>query len=300
MWRIQNADVILEFALGFILSRITERCILSNGAYKDYFMKIAVTADLHYGVGNNQRIVRSFAKKIIQEKADVLVLVGDTFAFNQKLLVECLKLFDSFEGNRLFVAGNHDLWTRGTDSLKIYEKTLPRITKLCDFHSLDQKPFIKGKVGFVGNIGWYDYSFKDKNKPIPPQYYANKQWPGVVTWNDGLYVRLGVSDSAFTKKVNRKLKRHLALASKQVRTIICAVHHVPFRQLLRTNYTSTDKFLTAFSGSAQTGTIIQSFPKVKYVFCGHTHQKKKTIINGITAINIGSDYLRKRYELVEI
>ncbi len=263
-------------------------------------MKIVVTADIHYGVGNNQKIVADFAKKIIQTKADVLLLVGDTFAFNQQLLVECLRLFDSFEGDKLFVPGNHDLWTRGTDSLKIYEKILPRITKQCGFHYLDQKPFIKEAVGFVGNIGWYDYSFKDKSKPIPLKYYSNKQWPGVVSWNDGLYVHLGMSDRAFTERVNRKLKRYLALTSKQVRTIICAVHHVPFRQLLRTNHTSTDKFLTAFSGSEETGAIIQSFAKVKHVFCGHTHQKKRATINGMMAINIGSDYLRKRFEILEI
>lgn len=141
-------------------------------------MKIVVTADIHYGIGNNQRLVQKLAKKIIKTKADVLLLVGDIFAFNQQLLVECLKLFTPFGGDKLFVAGNHDLWTRGADSLKIYEKVLPRITKQCGFHYLDQKPFIKGKVGFVGNIGWYDYSFKDKSKPIPPQYYSSKQWPG--------------------------------------------------------------------------------------------------------------------------
>jgi predicted phosphodiesterase len=61
-----------------------------------------------------------------------------------------------------------------------------------------------------------------------------------------------------------------------------------------------DHFLTAFSGSRKTGEIIQSFPKVKYVFCGHTHQKKKALISGITAINIGSDYLRKRFEIIEV
>ena len=262
-------------------------------------MKIAVTADLHYGAGNNQQIVRNFVKRVIKIKADVLILVGDTFDFNTQLLVECLTLFAPFKGDKLFVAGNHDLWTQGTDSLKIYEKILPRVVKQYGFHSLDQKPFIKGNVGFVGSIGWYDYSFKDKNRPIPQQYYSSKEWPGVVSWNDRLYVHLGMSDSIFTDKVNRKLKRHLSLTSKQVSTIICAVHHVPFRQLLRTGHTSTDSFLTAFSGSEETGRIIRSFPKVTYVFCGHTHQKKRAVINGITAINIGSDYLRKRFELVE-
>jgi hypothetical protein len=177
---------------------------------------------------------------------------------------------------------------------------LPQTVKQYGFHYLDQKPFLTNKIGFVGSIGWYDYSFKYSDKPIPQDYYARKNWPEVVSWNDGLYVHLGMSDEAFTKRVNRRLKWHLALVSKQADAIICAVHHVPFRQLLLTNHTSTDKFLTAFSGSEETGKIIRSFPKIKYVFCGHTHQKKKAKINGITAINIGSDYLRKRLEVLEI
>ena len=106
-------------------------------------MRVAITADIHYGIGNNQKIVANFARRIIKTKADVLLLVGDTFAFNTQLLVECLMLFVPFKGDKLFVAGNHDLWTRGTDSLKIYEKILPHITKQCGFHSLDQKLFIK-------------------------------------------------------------------------------------------------------------------------------------------------------------
>ncbi len=262
-------------------------------------MKIAVTADIHYGVGNNQHIVKNLARRIIKTNADVLILAGDTFHFQQQLLIDCLRLFDTFKGDKLFVPGNHDLWTNDADSLALYEKILPKIVKQCGFHYLDKEPFIKGKVGFVGNIGWYDYSFKDPSLPIPERYYLDKGWPNVVTWNDGRYVHLGMSDAAFTKKLNDKLKRHLVSVSRQVNTVICTFHHVPFPELLRTRHTSMDKFLTAFSGSRQTGEIIKSFSKVKYVFCGHTHQKKKALINGITAINIGSDYLRKRFEIIE-
>ena len=263
-------------------------------------MKVVVTADIHYGVGNNQEIIKAFAGKLCATKADVLILVGDTFAIEQKLLVECLRLFDKFKGPKLFVAGNHDLWTTKGNSLEIYDKILPKLTRSCGFHNLDQSPYIYKGIGFVGNIGWYDYSFKDKSKPIPSQYYTDKQWPGVVSWNDGIYVHLGMSDGAFTQMVNCKLKQHLALVSKQVSIIICAVHQVPFKELLRTSRTSIDKFLDAFSGSQTTGEIIMSFPKVKHVFCGHTHQRKKVEIDGLTAINIGSDYLRKRYEIIDI
>ena len=37
-------------------------------------MKVAVTADIHFGVGNNQHIVKNLAKRIIKTNADVLIL----------------------------------------------------------------------------------------------------------------------------------------------------------------------------------------------------------------------------------
>ncbi len=209
-------------------------------------MKIAVTADVHYGVGNNQHIVKNLAKRIIKTEADVLILAGDTFHFKQKLLIDCLHLFDTFKGDKLFVPGNHDLWTNNADSLILYEKVLPKIVNQYGFHYLDQKPFIKDNVGFVGSIGWYDYSFRDPSLAIPESYFLDKEWPDVVTWNDGQYVHLGMSDIAFTKKVNNKLKRHLTQVSQHAKIIVCSFHHVPFSQLLRTKHTSIDKFLTAF------------------------------------------------------
>ena len=61
-------------------------------------MKIIIAADIHYGVGHNQKIVRNFVKKITRTNTDVLLLVGDTFAFHQHLIVECLTSFAQFSG----------------------------------------------------------------------------------------------------------------------------------------------------------------------------------------------------------
>ena len=263
-------------------------------------MKIIITADIHYGVGQNQLIVKKLAKRIISTKADVLIIIGDTFAFKSELLNEGLRLFANFKGDKLLVAGNHDLWTDDNNSLVIYNKILPQIAKKNQFYLLDQEPFIRNQVGFVGSIGWYDYSFCDKTLPIPKKYYLEKKWPGVIAYNDGQFVHLGMCDINFTQKINRKLRLHLAQTSKNTEKIICFIHHVPFLELLRSNNTSADWFLTAFSGSEKTGNIIKSFPKVRYVFCGHTHQKKRAQIGQITAINIGSDYLQKHFEIIEI
>lgn len=264
-------------------------------------MRIIITADIHYGVGNNQEILKAFTSEMCAAKADVLILAGDTFAIEQKLLVDCLHLFDKFKGPKLFVAGNHDLWTTKGNSLVVYDNILPKLTRDCGFHYLDQSPYINKGIGFVGNIGWYDYSFKDPSVPIPEKYYTEKQWPGVVTWNDCHFVKLGMSDQEFVNRLNKKLKNHLRkVSSKKNNSIICITHCLPFKELLPTPVTSLDKYLAAFSGNTKIGETILQFPKIKYVFCGHTHQRKETIINGIKCINIGSDYLRKRSEIIQL
>lgn len=81
-------------------------CYHYTGILKRVQMKVAVTADVHYGVGHNQHV-------------------------KQQLLIDCLRLFDAFGGDKLFVAGNHDLWTKGSDSLVLYEKILPKIVNKC-------------------------------------------------------------------------------------------------------------------------------------------------------------------------
>lgn len=110
--------------------------------------------------------------------------------------------------------------------------------------------------------------------------------------NDDRYVHLGISDVVFTKRLNEKLKHHFTLASHnlQVTTFICTLHHVPIKHLQHSLHTWIDRFLTAFAENRESGQICLTFPKVKYVFCGHTHQHKQAIINGITAITVGCDY----------
>ena len=116
-------------------------------------MKIVVAADLHYGVGYNQEICRKFAQKIPRKKPDVIILAGDTFHFDFQLLTDCLALFEDFKGDKLLVTGNHDLWTKDGNSLELYEKMLPDLVRQAGFYYLDEKPFIKNSVAFVGNIG---------------------------------------------------------------------------------------------------------------------------------------------------
>ena len=96
-------------------------------------MKIVVAADFHYGVGYNKEICKRFAQKMIRKKPDVIILAGDTFHFDTQLLIDCLQLFTAFKGDKLLIAGNHDLWTQRGNSLELYEKVIPKIVNRTGF-----------------------------------------------------------------------------------------------------------------------------------------------------------------------
>ena len=45
------------------------------------------------------------------------------------------------------------------------------------FHFLDDGPAVVNGVGFVGNVGWFDYGFRKPELGIPLRYYQAKVSP---------------------------------------------------------------------------------------------------------------------------
>src|SRR5687768_12441076 len=122
-------------------------------------MRLLATADLHF----NHPRSRPLAEEVIErmnriDDADALLVVGDTAASNGDVLEECLARC-RFAGPKLFVAGNHELWTRDADSHRLYTIELPRRVRALGWHWLETDPFVMGNVAIVGSVGWYDYSF---------------------------------------------------------------------------------------------------------------------------------------------
>ncbi|MFW6162767.1 MAG: metallophosphoesterase, partial [Planctomycetota bacterium] len=198
-------------------------------------MRVLVTADLHYDFERDRPQVHAVAERMCAEAADVLVLAGDLFALDPAVLAECLRLFDGFEGEKLLVAGNHDLWTRpGGDSYQLYDAVIPALAEACGFHDLDVEPKVVGDVGFVGTVGWYDYSFRDKSLGIPLRFYEAKAAPGYCRaslelrhllegdeslparamaassyWNDGRMIHWDMDDRAFNALTLKRLQAQL-------------------------------------------------------------------------------------------
>ncbi len=130
-------------------------------------MNIVAAADLHYNELTARRM-RAVADRICGSGADVLVLAGDCAAGGSEEMGQALSLFESFDGPRLLVPGNHDLWVEHPpfDTWKRYLEVLPALAAEHGFHYLDQAPFMLDEVAFIGCAGWYDYGFRQPEPPM--------------------------------------------------------------------------------------------------------------------------------------
>jgi predicted phosphodiesterase len=284
-------------------------------------MRLLVTADLHYNHARSRASADDLIEQINRAGGDVLLIVGDTASFDGDALENCLSKFN-FPGEKLFVAGNHELWTHGDDSYEILRKQLPARIKNLGWRWLQGEPFVAGDVAIVGNIGWYDYSFAQPSLEIPRRFYAAKISPGaaehlsefsyllgddippharqiVARWNDGKFVKLHRTDEQFLEELLAELKSQLDLLSRKKR-IIAAVHHLPFAQLLPPPHGAQWDFAKAYLGSDRIGELLLRYTNLSDVFCGHSHFPATATIGRIHAINIGSGYRAKRHLALDI
>src|SRR5437870_4705734 len=78
-------------------------------------MRLLVTSDLHFNHPGSRPVAEELIRKINRTGGDALALIGDTAVLQDQELEHCLGRI-RFRGEKLFVAGNHELWTHGADS----------------------------------------------------------------------------------------------------------------------------------------------------------------------------------------
>jgi hypothetical protein len=286
-------------------------------------MRLLVTADLHYNHARSRSLAIEQIEQMNRAGGDVLLVAGDTAAFDGTDLEACLERF-RFAGPKLVLAGNHELWTRGPDSYHNFHHHLPARVRALGWHWLQDEPLVAGDVAFVGSIGWYDYSFAPPELGIPRRFYEAKVSPGaaehlpqhlplleqaddvapqarqiVARWNDGQYVKLHRSDGQFLDELLADLDRQLD-ALRRVRQVVAAIHHVPFAQLLPPRRNAQWDFARAYLGSQRIGQLLLRHPNVRRVFCGHSHVPMQAELGAIELDNVGSGYRAKRFVSAEV
>lgn len=289
-------------------------------------MRIIATSDLHYNIARSRGPTEAVAAEICRAGGDTLILVGDTASTDLGVLERALGLFDSFKGLRLAVAGNHELWAEpGGDSLARYENALREACSRNGFWYLDAAPLTRDGYGFVGSVGWYDYSFRSTRLGIPLRFYQSKVAPGwaarsephrhllepgddippaahqvTTRWMDGARVRLPFGDVDFTHRLSRTLRAHLEQVRFHADRIVAAVHHLPFAELVPRSVIPNWEFATAFLGSELLGEALLDYDCVKYVVCGHSHNQRTCRKHHLTCTSIGSTYREKRYVCIDV
>lgn len=286
-------------------------------------MRLLVTADLHCDNARSRDSAKELMERIKRESFDVLLIVGDVGNGDEDTLERSLTGF-SFAGPKLFVPGNHELWTRRGDSLGLHDHELPTRVRSVGWHWLPGSPFVREGIAVVGSLGWYDYGFAAEYLRVPRRFYEAKLSPGaaraihadaglfdstedipepamrlVARWNDGRFVTLPMTDEAFCERLLAALRADLdAVAS--ARKVVAAIHHVPFRELLPPLRMPTWDFARAYLGSPRFGAVLQARGQVSHVVCGHSHFPAEAHVGTIHAINIGSGYREKRLRLIEL
>jgi hypothetical protein len=289
-------------------------------------MRLLITADLHYNHRKSRPLAEDLIGQMNRAGGDALLLVGDTAGSAGDDLEQCLALFEFRDKPRLFLPGNHELWSLAGDSYQLYSEDLPRRVGGLGFQYLDFQPFVAADRSFaiVGSVGWYDYSFAQASLGIPRRFYEHKLSPGAATrfeqyapllegagdipphamdvvarWNDGRYVRLGRSDEAFLGELVARLEGQLADVADCGR-VIAATHHLPFRELLPPPHSAQWDFAKAYLGSSKIGDVLLKYANVTTAYSGHSHFAMQTRVGHIDAINVGSGYHAKTFHVLDL
>jgi calcineurin-like phosphoesterase family protein len=282
-------------------------------------MRILVASDLHYNIKRSIDPTRNLAQRVRQRGGDVLILAGDIAGVDESVFTEALDLFSDFKGEKMLVAGNHDLWVApGDNSYEKWFKRLPKLAQNSGFSMLDHAPKMSGHIGFVGNIGWYDYSFRDTRLNVPMRFYQSKIGPGrarrlaewehlvdsvcdlhpnhyeiTSAWRDGDFVRLPMTDEDFTSHLAQKLQTDLSYISPKCDKIVAVLHHLPRRELVWYRGDPNWDFVTAFLGSRCFGDILRTVDNLSLCLSGHNHRSSVVKDGSVEYITLGSTYLEK-------
>lgn len=269
-------------------------------------LKIAVTADLHWGIHESgDASTRRMISYLAEHLPDLLILAGDIGAGGD--FERCLNLFDGFSMQKALVPGNHDIWVSSDDergdSWKVYSEVLPTICARHGFHYLDQGPLIlpEADLAVVGSMNWYDYSWADDPNWSKPDDWDERVRDMRFTrgrHNDRRFVRWPFSDTSFTARAVQAFERHLVDALQKVSQTVVVTHHPAFQGLKypEVRPPHLDQILwRAFSGNRSMEQVLQRHAeRIAVVFSGHTHKDRDNVFAGISGHNIGGDYAWKR------
>jgi len=258
-------------------------------------MRIACLSDLHVDVAPaNRKILPLLVEALRHIAPDALVLCGDISPSLEELK-RALACFSALSFPRFFVAGNHDLWvmpgaSEKADSFQKYVNLIPSACEEQGFINLNNRGHMIGSVGFAGVMGWFDFSFRNRDfdHMIPMEHYIsgrfrNMQWNDLrfTKWNsfpgyrEHMVDTNGPMNSLFLAYWMKECLRSqlFQLLQEGARQIVVATHFFPSGEMMRYTGDLLDDFVCAYLGSAMLEELAADFPQIAVWLCGHIHRK---------------------------
>lgn len=224
---------------------------------------------------------------------DVFIIAGD-LSHHLSILEDSLTKLRIEGIPNLYVPGNHDVWFEKDPAISSMEKYAKAIGAICrkrGFQYLPDEPYELDSIGFVGSMGWSDYSFARPELAIPEETYQRKEYNG-ATWFDVFNLDWELSDKEITDLFNKKIKYDLSILSNSVKQVVYVSHHLPFRELTIYKYRLPWDFFSAYMGSVTTGEILLQDERVILTISGHSHVRNMIRKGPITAITVPIGYCR--------
>jgi Icc-related predicted phosphoesterase len=234
-------------------------------------LRIAATADLHYGKHSRGTLHEAFAE--ISNNADILLLCGDLTDYGLPDEAEALvaDIRAAIKIPILAVLGNHDFESGHAESVC-------RVLDAAGVNMLDGEAIEVAGIGFAGVAG-FGGGFGRRM---------------LNAWGEPL-IKQFVQES-----ISHAVRLEQALAKLQTEQRIVVLHYSPIRATLK----GEDPEIFAFLGSSRLEEPINRF-RVNAVFHGHAHNgilEGKTS-TGIPVYNVSAPALRKTgkpYRIVEL
>jgi 3',5'-cyclic AMP phosphodiesterase CpdA len=266
-------------------------------------VRIFFASDLHVDVPGNEPFVKELAAIAAADRPDVVVIAGDVCNGTGRL-APTLRLFADAAPHRVYVPGNHELWALGggePPAREKYYRELPRIARAAGYHPLVTEPLVVGDVGFLGTMGWYDYSFAGSSGEFSRAELEAKTRDG-LQWMDGRYVRWTgadggrLSDPEVADLLLEDLRDQLeSLANAPLRTMVLITHHLAFRSLVPPVFVDGHlRFFRAFLGSERLGELARAEPRISHALAGHVHSVRSAQEGDILARTCPTGYPRER------
>lgn len=227
-------------------------------------MKLLFLSDLH--IDNNEKITKTNLKRplidyIKKVNPEYLIMAGDLTGSMEHSL-EIIDLIEKETGVLVkFIPGNHDIWTEKESSWTEYEKSKHHHSSL-----IEQPLELANDYVVIGNMGWYDYSFKPEfmNEEEVRMHKGN-------LWNDAHYAKWGISDQELYQKMHASFKEQLEKYKNK--KVIFVNHFIPYIDFIVFKNDIWWNTANSFMGSENLGKLLDTYKNIEYVVFGHTHKR---------------------------